>query len=133
MNRFKATVTNIRTKENLNIINLEFASQKLSMMSLDLHDSLRISSLVELSVKATHIAVAKDFVGSVSYSNQLDAEIVEVQNGELLSSIKLSVGDYLFESIITKDSSTRMNLQDGDLVKIFLKASELSISEIIRC
>lgn len=133
MNRFLATVTKIQTKENLNIVNFEFASHKLTMMSLDLDESLRVNSQVTLSVKPTHIALAKDFVGVVSYSNQLAAEIVEVENGELLSSIKLSVGDAKFESIITKDSSTRMNLKVGDMVKIFMKASELSISEIVRC
>jgi len=133
MNRFFATVTKIQTKENLNIVNFEFASHKLTMMSLDLDESLRVNSQVTLSVKPTHIALAKEFSGVVSYSNQLAAEIVEVENGELLSSIKLSVGDAKFESIITKDSSTRMNLKVGDMVKIFMKASELSISEIVRC
>jgi molybdopterin-binding protein len=133
MNRFNATVTKIQTKENLNIVNFEFISHKLSMMSLDLDEAIKVSSLVELSVKPTHIAIAKEFIGVVSYSNQLDAKIVEVENGELLSNIKLSVGDANFESIITKDSSKRMNLEVGDMVKIFIKASELSISEIIRC
>jgi len=133
MNRFNATVTKIQTQENLNIVNFEFASHKLSMMSLGLDESLKPSSLVELSVKPTHIALAKEFVGVVSYSNQLDAKIIEVENGELLSNIKLSVGDAKFESVITKDSSTRMNLKTGDMVKIFIKASDLSIGEIIRC
>lgn len=132
MNRFQAKVTKIQTKESLNIVNFEFASHKLTMMSLDLDESIKVSSLVELSVKPTHIALAKEFSGVVSYSNQLSAEIVEVDNGELLSSIKLSVGDANFETIITRDSSTRMNLRVGDMVKIFIKASELSISEILR-
>ncbi|EQB39317.1 hypothetical protein M947_07610 [Sulfurimonas hongkongensis] len=133
MNRFESTVTKIQTKENLNIVNFEFASYKLTMMSLDLDESISVNSQVLLSVKPTHIALAKEFSGAISYSNQLDAKIVEVENGELLSNIKLSVGDAKFESIITKDSSSRMNLEAGDLVKIFIKASELSISEIIIC
>ena len=133
MNRFNATVTRIQTKDNLNILNFEFESHKLSMMSLDLNEAIKVSSLVELSVKPTHIAIAKEFIGVVSYSNQLDAKIVGVENGELLSNIKLSVDNLNFESVITKDSSTRMNLKVGDMVKIFIKASELSISEIIRC
>lgn len=133
MNRFHATVTKIQTKENLNIVNFEFASYKLTMMSLDLDESIKVSTLVTLSVKPTHIALAKEFSGVVSYSNQLPAEIIEVENGELLSSIKLSVGDAKFQSIITKDSSVRMDLKVGDMVKIFIKASELSISEIVRC
>lgn len=131
MNRFEATVTKIQTEQNLNIVNFEFESHKLAMMSLDLDERLKPSSIVLLSVKPTHIAIAKEFSGVVSYSNQLDSKIVEVQNGKLLSSIKLSVNGKLFESIITKESSKRMNLEVGDMVKIFIKASDLSISEIL--
>ncbi len=48
-----------------------------------------------------------------------------------MSSISLKIGDFLLESIITVDSSKRMNLQIGDEVKILIKASNLSIEEVL--
>ena len=103
------------------------------MMSLDLNEKVDVGCQVILTAKPTHIAIAKEFNGNISYSNQLDAKIIEINNGELLSSIKLSTGDATCESIITKKSSIRMNLQVDDNVTLFIKASELSIKEIIEC
>jgi len=133
MNNICAKITKIQSVENLNIINFDFNSQNLTMMSLDLDEKVKIGSEVILNAKPTHIAIAKEFSGDISYSNQLDAKIVEVNNGELLSSIKLSTGDATCESIITKNSSIRMELNVGDAVTLFIKANELSIKEILEC
>ncbi len=133
MNKFIATITKIQSVDSLNIVNFDFSGQSLSMMSLDLNEKLKIGSRVLLTAKPTHIAIAKEFSGDISYSNQLSAEIIEINNGELLSSIKLSTADASCESIITKNSSLRMNLQIGDMVTIFIKASELSIKEVLEC
>lgn len=133
MNKFSAKITKIQSVENLNIINFDFHSQNLTMMSLDLDAKLEVGCTVILTAKPTHIAIAKEFSGDISYSNQLDAKILEINNGELLSSIKLSTGDATCESIITKNSSLRMNLKKGDNVTLFIKASELSIKEILEC
>ena len=131
MNKFKASITKIQNVENLNIVNFDFAGQSLSMMSLDLNEKIKVGTQVLLTAKPTHIAIAKEFSGDISYSNQLNAKIVEINNGELLSSIKLSSGDATCESIITKNSSLRMKLKKGDNVLLFIKASELSIKEVL--
>jgi len=133
MNKFIAKITKIQTIENLNIINFDFSSQHLTMMSLDLNEKLKVGSIVELTAKPTHIAIAKKFNGEISYSNQLDAKIININNGELLSSIKLTSGNATCESIITKNSSHRMHLEVGDSVTLFIKASELSIKKILEC
>ena len=133
MNKFNAKITKIQSVENLNIVNFDFCGQGLSMMSLDLNEKVDVGCQVVLTAKPTHIAIAKEFSGDISYSNQLKAKIIEINNGELLSSIKLSSGDATCESIITKNSSLRMKLKQGDNVILFIKASELSIKEIIEC
>ena len=133
MNKFTSTITKIQNVDNLNIVNFDFCSQALSMMSLDLNEKVGVGCQVVLTAKPTHIAIAKEFSGDISYSNQLKAKIIDINNGELLSSIKLSTGDATCESIITKNSSARMNLKVGDSVTLFIKASELSIKEIIEC
>lgn len=133
MNKFHVKITKIQSVENLNIVYFDFYGQNLSMMSLDLNEKVKIGCEVILTAKPTHIAIAKEFSGDISYSNQLAAKILEINNGELLSSIKLSTADATFESVITKNSSTRMNLKKGDNVTLFIKASELSIKEILEC
>jgi len=131
MNTIVAEVKEIKNVDNLNIVKFYFAGTTLSMMSLELNENIKVGAKVKLITKPTHVAIAKDFSGEVSYSNQLDAKIIHVENGELLSSIKIRIWETTLESIITKDSSERMNLHAGDEVTAFIKANELSIVEVL--
>jgi len=131
MNTIVAKVKEIKSINNLNIVKFDFAGTTLSMMSLELSDKIKVGAKVKLSTKPTHVAIAKKFSGEVSYSNKLPVKIVHVENGELLSSIKMRINDTTLESIITRDSSTRMNLRVDDKVTAFIKANELSIVEVL--
>jgi len=130
MSSFIAKIKDIESVDGLNIVKFDFSNYVLSMMSLDLSENIRVGKRVRLGVKPTHIAIAKEFSGEISYSNQLNAKIEDIEIGELLSSIKLDVDGVSFESIITKNSAMKMNLKLGDEVTLFIKASELSILEV---
>ena len=131
MSSLIATVTKIDNCDNLHIVKFDCKGQTLSMMSLDLNDEIKVGTVVKLIVKPSHIAIAKNFSGEVSYSNKLDTIIQNIENGQLLSSVKLLFVDTTLESIITLNSSKNMDLKVGDKVTAFIKASELSIGEIV--
>ena len=131
MNTLLATVKEIDSVDSLNIVYFDFSNLTLNMMSLDLSDAIKIGSKVKLITNPTHIALAKEFSGELSYSNQIKAEIKEIDSGKLLSSIKLSVEEFVLESIITVESCHRMNLRVGDEVTAFINPSELSILEVL--
>lgn len=131
MSKLIATIKKINNIDNLNIVDFDFFGNNLKMMSLDLNPNVQIGKKVKLSVKPTNISIAKNLSGDISLSNKLVAIIQNVENGKLLCSLSLKIYDVLLESIITVDSSKRMNLQIGDEVSIFIKASDLSIGEII--
>lgn len=130
MNRLHAVVTDVVGEQNLHIISFNFQGSSLSMMGLDLPFGLHIGSSVVLGAKPSHLAIGKNIQGELSYSNQLDATIVSIENGKLLSSIILHVKDVMLQSFITCKSSQRMNLQVGDEVKLLIKASELFVLEV---
>ena len=131
MGKLIATIKTINNVENLNIVEFDFLNISLKMMSLDLNSDVQIGKKVKLSVNPTSISIAKNFIGEISLSNQLTAIIKDIENGKLLSSVTLKIDNFLLESIITTDSSKRMNLQVGDEVKILIKASSLSIEEVL--
>ncbi len=131
MSRFVATITKIENEDHINIVRFDFLGQPLSMMSLDLNENVKVGKEVELTVKPSHIAIAKEFSGIVSYSNQIKAKISSIDNGKLLSSVTLEVGKFSLESIITLSSSLKMNLKENDMVTIFIKATELSILRVL--
>ena len=131
MSQLVATIKKINSIDNLNIVEFDFHGLTLKMMSLDLNNDLQIGTKVKLSVKPTNISIAKNLIGEISLSNQIVATIENLENGQLLSSVSLKVHNTLLESIITVDSSKRMNLQIGEVVTILIKASNLSIEEVI--
>lgn len=130
MNRLHAVVTDVVGEQNLHIISFDFQGSSLSMMGLDLPFGLHVGSSVVLGAKPSHLAIGKNIQGELSYSNQLDATIVSIENGKLLSSVILHVKDVMLQSFITCKSSQRMNLQVGDEVKLLIKASELFVLEV---
>ncbi len=131
MSSLVARVSQIDNCDSLHIVKFDFHGQTLSMMSLDLPNKIKIGTKVKLVMKPSHIAIAKNLTGDVSYSNQLDSTIIVIENGQLLTSLQLQCMDSTLESIITYNSSKRMNLQVGDRVTAFIKASELSIAGIL--
>ena len=131
MSKFIATIKEIQTIDNLNIVEFDFCGLTLKMMSLDLNDDVKIGKKVKLSVKPSNISIAKNLSGEISLSNKIVATIQNLENGQLLTSVILKINDTILESIITVDSSKRMNLQIGEVVTILIKASNLSIEEVI--
>ncbi len=131
MSQLVATIKKINSVDNLNIVEFEFNGLTLKMMSLDLNDDVKIGKKVELSVKPSNISIAKNLIGEISLSNQIVATIENLENGQLLCSVNIKVHNTILESIITVDSSKRMNLQIGEVVTILIKASNLSIGEVL--
>lgn len=126
-----ARVKDIKTIDILNIVEFDFNNITLKMMSLELHKEVKLESKVKLLVKPSNVIISKNYIEDISLSNQTLAKIVAIENGELLSSISLKIGDTTFESIITKESSKRLDLQEGNIVNILIKASDLSILRVL--
>jgi len=131
MSQITAVITDIESVDNLNIVKFDFSGQPLKMMSLGLSEEVAVGKRVILGVKPTHIAIGKDLSGLLSYSNQIPSKIISCEHGKLLSSIKLSVQDIMLESIITLESALSMDLKEDDEVTIMIKASQLSILEVL--
>jgi molybdopterin-binding protein len=131
MNYIKAKVTSIDTFENINVVGFTAGEETLAMMALELDSSLQIGSVVILALKATTISLAREKNAMLSISNQLPVRIQSIDDGTLLSSVKLLFGDILMESIITKNSAVRMDLKADDEIVALVKASDLAIAEIL--
>ncbi|PPK61555.1 transporter [Malaciobacter marinus] len=130
MNEFKAVVSKIDNLDNLNIVEFSFFDITLSMMSLDLH-SIEVGTKVLLTVKASNVAIAKELQGQISLANSIQSDIIKLDMGKLLTSIKLQHKNTTITSIITTKSAKRLNLKENDCVSAIFKSSDLSIKEVI--
>jgi len=131
MNYIEAIITKIDRVDTLNIVTFDFKGDALTMMSLELGEAISVGSKVKLTVKPTYIALAKNFSGLVSYANQIKSTITGIEYGTLLCSVELLVNAIMIESIITRSSADKMDLAVGDEVTIMIKASELSIVQVL--
>lgn len=131
MNKLYATVTNIESVDHLNMVYFDLLGQTLTMMSLDLNKGVKVGAKVELTSKPSHIAVAKELDGRISYPNQLRAKIKAIDNGRLLTTLSLEIEKFVVEAIITAKSSEIMALKVDDEVRALINASELSIVEVL--
>jgi molybdopterin-binding protein len=130
MNRIKAKIIDIKANQNLHIVKFDSKGTLLTMMSLELPKEVDIGKTVTIGFKPSHLSLAKNFSGSVSFSNKIDTKIIAIDKGELLTIVRLSANCANMESLITLNSATQMDLNIGDEVTAFIKASELSIVEV---
>lgn len=131
MNQIQASVTKIERVDKITIVSFLAYDHALKMMSLEINEDLKVGSIVTLGVKASGVSLAKKLQRELSISNQLKTRIVSVNNGSLLTSVKLLFGDAVLESIITLESSKRLNLQENDTLIALIKSSDLSILEAL--
>ena len=132
MNKITAKITSIKNVDNLNIVEFDFYSEALAMMSLELSDDVKPHKDVILTCKASNIGIAKELGGELSYSNALACRLESIHKGELLCMLDLSLREGTrLQSIITKASAQRMGLKIGDKLTALIKASDLSIYKVL--
>jgi molybdopterin-binding protein len=131
MSSLIAKVAKIQRYNLLHIVEFDCYSKSLYMISLDLTESITIGREVKLTIKPSHIVIAKEFQGDISFPNRLECTILSIERGELLSNIKLRFFDYILETFIMFKSYKEMKLKVGDRVVAMFKATELSIEEVI--
>jgi molybdopterin-binding protein len=131
MNRLHAKVTKIQRLDNLTLVSFDFEGQEMQMMALEINEKLKVGTEVILGVKSTNVALAKEYDGVISISNQLNCTVKKLNNGALLTSVILQIKNRKIESIITRKSASEMNLQEGNRLKVLVNESELSILEIL--
>ena len=129
INEIKATVEEIFESDFLHVVKFGYNGIKLSMMSLEL-PNMQIGDKVLLSVKPTHISLSKLYPSKTTISNILLSEVIDVQNGEVLSVVLLKAGESMLESIITLESSKKLEIKKGDKVYALFKSSELFVKEV---
>ena len=131
MNQMKATVVKMDNFERISYVEFTTGKNSFSLVALELDENLKVGSTVTLFAKATNVALSKTKLTTITVSNQLECLIKEINEGVLLSSVTLQMEENILESIITTSSLHRLNLTAGDTVFALIKATDLSVLEIL--
>ena len=130
MNKIRVTIKSIEESEGITKIISNFASSQLIAVTLELWQNINIEDEAFFVFKETEVGIAKEFSGQVSFSNVLDGKIVDLDIGKILTKVIIKVENTEISSIITTSSARVLNLDKNDQVKLFIKATEISIEEI---
>ena len=131
MNHIIARITKIESVDNLNLVTFDFHGRALKMMSLDLREDIQVAKEVLLTIRPTHLMVAKKLSGKLSISNNIPVKVISIEDGKLLSSVKVTCNDIILESIMIVESIAHMELKVSDDVRIMIPESELSIVKVL--
>lgn len=124
----KAKISAIEQNDGVSVF--EFSAQNLSlkMLSLENLQNLKIGDEIWLNFKSSDVFVATSPLLNCSVSNEIKAEISNIQKGQITSSLHLNAGKFEFESIISTASLKRLNLAPGDQIYAYVKATSLYIA-----
>ena len=77
--------------------------------------------------KETEVAIGLLGIGDISISNQLICRVQKINYGEILTEVTLTCEGAIITSIITTNSSKKVNLKENLEVIALIKANEVSI------
>lgn len=127
MNRLDATITSIETSGPLYLVGVDATGVPLSLLLFDLRKHFSIGMQVRLLFKESGIAIAREPLGDVSFSNRFPATVREIMPGNILADILLESAAGTCGAIVTAEAVKRMNLLEGDRVTLLVHASQISI------
>lgn len=131
MNKIKALIDTIETHDGITRVLLTSGINKLTAITLELPSSFKIGSEANVIFKETEVGIAKNLKGEISFSNLLQGTILFVNKGKILSKVNIDVDGINIGSIITTNAVEQLTLGLGDEVKIFIKATEVSLEEVL--
>ena len=124
----KAKISAIDENDGVSVFEFNAANLSLKMLSLENLQNLKIGDEVRLNFKSSDVFVATSPLLNCSVSNEIKAEISNIQKGQITSSLHLNAGKFEFESIISTASLKRLNLALGDQIYAYVKATSLYIA-----
>ena len=124
----KAKISAIEQTGGVSVFEFSAENLSLKMLSLENLQNLKIGDEVRLGFKSSDVFVATSPLLNCSVSNEIKAQISDIQRGQITSSLHLNAGKFEFESIISAASLKRLNLVLGDQIYAYVKATSLYIA-----
>ena len=124
----KAKISAIEQTGGVSVFEFSAENLSLKMLSLENLQNLKIGDEVWLGFKSSDVFVATSPLLNCSVSNEIKAQISDIEQGQITSSLHLNAGKFEFESIISTASLKRLNLTPGDQIYAYVKATSLYIA-----
>ncbi|MDO9594313.1 MAG: TOBE domain-containing protein [Lutibacter sp.] len=131
MNILSGNITSIQGSESLSLVKIAVGNAIFTAIIIDTPESdnyFKIGNKVNVYFKETEVIIAKNEPMNISIQNKILCNIEAIRNGEILSELHLSFGEFKIKSLITTNACKTLNLKNGDAVLALIKTNEVSLS-----
>jgi len=130
MNKLKGKIVAITSSGSASIVKINVNKHFISSIILknDTDSFIRKDANVTILFKETEVIIAKGLVENISLQNKFTGPIIELEKGEVLSTltVQTAVGDIC--SMITTNAVDQLNLTLNDTVTAMIKSNEIMLS-----
>lgn len=133
MNLLRGRILEIQSDGHISLVDVAIAGDTFTAILLESPQSapyLAIGKEVKVLFKETEVSLAKELSGRISLRNCIQARVVQIRDGVILSEVVLDYGGKVLSSIITSRAVKRLDLGEGDQVSALIKANEVSLMEV---
>ncbi|MBH14464.1 MAG: tobe domain protein [Leeuwenhoekiella sp.] len=131
MNSFNGNIKTIQVNGNLSLVLIEVTPKlQLKAIVIDTPETatyLQSEASVAVLFKETEVIIATAEVPQISLQNRIPASIVSVEKGALLTKLKLQSDASVLIAIISTDSASHLELQEGKKVIAMIKLNEVML------
>lgn len=131
MNSFNGNIKTIQVNGNLSLVLVEVTPKlQLKAIVIDTPETaayLQSEAPVAVLFKETEVIIATAEVPQISLQNRIPASIVSVEKGVLLTKLKLQSDAGVLIAIISTDSASHLELQEGKKVIAMIKLNEVML------
>jgi len=129
MNRLKAVITQIQHQAHLSLVSLQVNQTPLQVLLTDTPQStdyLTVGRAINVLLKETAIVLSKRALEQeISITNQIPCIIEQIEEGKILSKIRVSFAQQSLQIILTTTACQQMQLEVGQSVIALIKANEI--------
>ena len=130
MNRFKGTIKSIQSKDALSLVKVEVNDLTFTTVVIDTPlslPSLKIGGFADVIFKESEVVLANPPI-EVSMQNQIHGTVKEINEGELLSKVKIESDIGNIVALITTSALQRLNIVVEGNVIALVKTNEVMLS-----
>ena len=133
MNKLPGKIKHIKNSDYLSEVTI--ALENNAMFNVFLVETpqtasyLKAGQKINLLFKETEVIISKNLTPEISIQNQLQAEIIKIKPGKILSEILLKSAVGEIKSLQSSSLLQQMNFAESKQVLILVKANEIMLSE----
>jgi molybdate transport system regulatory protein len=132
MNIFKGNISSIAVSGSLSLVEIDVDGIFFKSIIIETPGTaawLLHGNEINVIFKETEVVIGKGLQHAVSMQNKIPGEILEIDNGALLSKIIIGTTVGKIVAIITTNAVQQLQLQVGETITAMIKTNEIMLSQ----